>query len=138
MLKSALKYSAIEKGDVAAPLGDTEAVPVIRKQLKQRQDSIESFEKGGRPELAAKEKEELTILNTYLPQSLSADVLEVDLSKRPFRVNIDNEWQETQTLIIASGASARWLGLPSEQKLIGKGVSSCATCDGFFYRNLPE
>ena len=65
---------------------------------------------------------------------LSADVLEVDLSKRPFRINIDGEWQETQTLIIASGASARWLGLPSEQKLIGKGVSSCATCDGFFYR----
>jgi uncharacterized protein YqeY len=75
MLKSALKYSAIEKGDVAAPLGDAEAVPVIRKQVKQRQDSIESFEKGGRPELAAKEKEELTILNTYLPQSLSADEL---------------------------------------------------------------
>ena len=65
---------------------------------------------------------------------VSADVLEVDLSKRPFRVNIDGEWQETETLIIASGASARWLGLPSEQKLIGKGVSSCATCDGFFYR----
>jgi thioredoxin reductase (NADPH) len=65
---------------------------------------------------------------------LSADVLDVDLSKRPFRVNMDGEWVETQTLIIASGASARWLGLPSEQKLIGKGVSSCATCDGFFYR----
>ena len=75
MLKSALKYSAIEKGDVAAPLGDSEAVPVIRKQVKQRQDSIESFEKGGRPELAAKEKDELAILNTYLPQSLSADEL---------------------------------------------------------------
>jgi thioredoxin reductase (NADPH) len=65
---------------------------------------------------------------------VSADVLDVDLSKRPFRVNMDGEWVETQTLIIASGASARWLGLPSEQKLIGKGVSSCATCDGFFYR----
>ena len=75
MLKSALKYSAIEKADAAAQLGDVEAVQVIRKQVKQRQDSIESFEKGGRPELAAKEKEELTILNTYLPQSLSADEL---------------------------------------------------------------
>src|SRR5579883_2090856 len=61
-------------------------------------------------------------------------VIEADLSKRPFRVNVEGEWIETRTLIIASGASARWLGLDSEQKLIGHGVSSCATCDGFFYR----
>jgi len=61
-------------------------------------------------------------------------VTEADLSKRPFRINVDGEWMETRTLIIASGASARWLGLPNEQKLIGHGVSSCATCDGFFYR----
>ena len=62
-------------------------------------------------------------------------VLEADLSKRPFRLNIDEEWQEARTLIIASGASARWLGLPNEQYLIGHGVSSCATCDGAFYRD---
>jgi thioredoxin reductase (NADPH) len=61
-------------------------------------------------------------------------VLEADFSKRPFRLNIDGEWIETRTVIIASGASARWLGLPSERKLIGHGVSSCATCDGFFFR----
>src|SRR6202158_1343911 len=61
-------------------------------------------------------------------------VLEADVGKRPFRVNVDGEWHEARTLIIASGASARWLGLPNEQKLIGHGVSSCATCDGFFYR----
>jgi len=61
-------------------------------------------------------------------------VVQADLSKRPFRLLIDNDWHETRTLIIASGASARWLNLPSEQKLIGHGVSSCATCDGFFYR----
>lgn len=61
-------------------------------------------------------------------------VEEADLSRRPFRLRIDGEWQECRTLIIASGASARWLGLPNEQKLIGHGVSSCATCDGFFYR----
>ena len=60
---------------------------------------------------------------------------EADLSKRPFRINVDGEWHETRTLIIASGASARWLGLPNEQKLIGHGVSSCATCDGAFYRD---
>lgn len=62
-------------------------------------------------------------------------VIEADLSKRPFRLNVEGEWLETRTLIIASGASARWLGLESEQKLIGHGVSSCATCDGFFYRD---
>src|ERR1041385_8631777 len=50
-----------------------EATQVIRKQVKQRQDSIESFEKGGRSELAAKEKEEMTILQSYLPQAMSAD-----------------------------------------------------------------
>ncbi len=61
-------------------------------------------------------------------------VQECDLSKRPFRLNIAGEWHEALTLIVASGASARWLGLPNEQKLIGKGVSSCATCDGAFYR----
>ena len=65
---------------------------------------------------------------------VSGIVEEADLSKRPFRLRIDEEWVETRTLIVASGASARWLHLPSEQKLIGHGVSSCATCDGFFYK----
>jgi thioredoxin reductase (NADPH) len=65
---------------------------------------------------------------------MNGAVEEADLSGRPFRLNVDGEWIETRTLIIASGASARWLGLPNEQRLIGKGVSSCATCDGFFYR----
>jgi thioredoxin reductase (NADPH) len=65
---------------------------------------------------------------------LHGSLLEADLSKRPFRLNIEEEIVMARTLIIASGASARWLGLPSEQKLIGHGVSSCATCDGFFYR----
>jgi thioredoxin reductase (NADPH) len=62
-------------------------------------------------------------------------LVEADLSQRPFRLKIDEEWIETLTLIVASGAKARWLDLPSEQKLIGHGVSSCATCDGFFYRD---
>jgi thioredoxin reductase (NADPH) len=61
-------------------------------------------------------------------------VLEADFSRHPFRVNVEGEWVETRTVIIASGASARWLGLESEKKLIGHGVSSCATCDGFFYK----
>ena len=75
MLKSALKYAAIEKSGPEAELADAEATQVIRKQAKQRHDSIDSFEKGGRAELAAKEKQELEILNSYLPQQLSAEEL---------------------------------------------------------------
>ncbi len=77
MLKSALKYAAIEKGGAEGKLDETEATAVIRKQVKQRQDSIEGFEKGHRPELAAKEKKELEFLNAYLPKQLS----EADLTR---------------------------------------------------------
>ncbi len=66
---------------------------------------------------------------------MDGEVAEADLSQRPFRLRVDDEWIETRTLIVASGAKARWLDLPSEQRLIGHGVSSCATCDGFFYRD---
>ena len=65
---------------------------------------------------------------------IHGQVVEADLLQRPFNIRVDHEWFEARTLIIASGASARWLNLPNEQKLIGHGVSSCATCDGFFYR----
>ena len=73
MLKAAMTNAAIEKSGAQGQLSDADATQVIRKQVKQRQDSIESFEKGGRAELAAKEKEELSILQTYLPQAMSAD-----------------------------------------------------------------
>lgn len=75
MLKSALKYSEIEKSAGGGAMADAEAIQVIRKQARQRQDSIESFENGGRHELAAKEKAELAILTAYLPQSMTADEL---------------------------------------------------------------
>jgi thioredoxin reductase (NADPH) len=60
-------------------------------------------------------------------------VTSADLSKRPFVLHVGKHQIHTKSLIIASGASARWLGLPHEQQLIGHGVSSCATCDGFFF-----
>jgi uncharacterized protein YqeY len=75
MLKSALKNVAIEKGGLHFILDDATALAVVRKEMKKRQDSIESFEKGGRPELAAKEKSEAAILAAYLPQALSAEEL---------------------------------------------------------------
>jgi thioredoxin reductase (NADPH) len=63
-----------------------------------------------------------------------APLAAVDLKENPFRLQTSAGEILTRTLIVASGASARWLGLPSEQALIGHGVSSCATCDGFFFR----
>lgn len=75
LLKSALKYATIEKSGAEGALDDAEATLVIRKQVKQRQDSIDSFEKGGRTELAEKEKAEIAILNQYLPLAMSPDEL---------------------------------------------------------------
>ena len=62
------------------------------------------------------------------------DVTQVDLSARPFRLEVGGETHTTETLIVATGASAKWIGIPSERKLSGYGVSACATCDGFFFR----
>lgn len=73
MLKSAMKNAAIEKGGAEAVLDDAEAIAVIRKQIKQRQDSVEGFEKGGRPELAAAERVEIEILSAFLPKALSPE-----------------------------------------------------------------
>jgi thioredoxin reductase (NADPH) len=83
------------------------------------------------PELVENMKRQAERFGAYY---MEGSLLEADLSQRPFKLNIEGAHVETRTLIIASGASARWLGLPSEQALIGHGVSSCATCDGFFYR----
>jgi len=64
-----------------------------------------------------------------------ADVTAVQLTERPFEVKVDNQRYLSQTIIIATGASARWLEVSGEERLIGKGVSACATCDGFFFRD---
>jgi len=63
------------------------------------------------------------------------DVLEVDFSKQPFKIKTETKEFESQSVIIATGASAMWLGLSSEQRLIRKGVSACAVCDGFFFKD---
>jgi uncharacterized protein YqeY len=73
MLKAALKNASIEKGGMTYVLDDASALAVVRKELKKRQDAIDGFEKGNRPDLAAKEKAEAEILAAYLPRALSAD-----------------------------------------------------------------
>jgi uncharacterized protein YqeY len=74
MLKSALGYIQIEKKVDSLP--DSEFISAVQKEIKKRRDSIEQYEKGGRPELAAKEKQEITVLEVFLPQPLSAEELE--------------------------------------------------------------
>jgi uncharacterized protein YqeY len=76
MLKSSLKYAVIEKGASSeGDLSEAEVISVVRKRIKQCQDAVEGFEKGGRPEQAAKEKAEQTMLEAYLPAALSAEEL---------------------------------------------------------------
>jgi thioredoxin reductase (NADPH) len=66
---------------------------------------------------------------------LSVHVTEVDISTRPFVVSAGDQTWRAKTVIVATGATARWLGIPGEEKLRGRGVSACATCDGFFFRD---
>ncbi len=66
---------------------------------------------------------------------IPTDVTEVDFSSRPFVVRAGSDEYRAQTVIVATGASAKWLGVPGEQRLTGRGVSACATCDGFFFRD---
>jgi thioredoxin reductase (NADPH) len=68
-------------------------------------------------------------------EMIAEDVTAVDFSRRPFRVTAGSTTLEAHTVIIATGASAKMLGLPNEAKLIGRGVSTCATCDGFFFKD---
>ncbi len=83
------------------------------------------------PELINLMQKQATVFGA---EFLEGDVARADLSGRPFVLEVGSERIETRTLIIASGASAKLLGLESERKLIGHGVSTCATCDGYFFR----
>jgi thioredoxin-disulfide reductase len=73
----------------------------------------------------------------FSTQMIYDTIVSTDLSQRPFKLQGDSASYSCDALIIATGASARYLGLPSEEAFKGKGVSACATCDGFFYRNKP-
>jgi thioredoxin reductase (NADPH) len=134
----------------SGPAGYTAAIYASRADLKPL--IIEGSEPGGQlttttdvenfpgfadgvmgPDLMVSMKKQAERFGT---EFLSTFVTSVDLSKRPFKVTCENSKEfSAQTIIISTGASAKYLGLPNEKELIGKGVSACATCDGFFYRD---
>src|SRR3990167_9411916 len=95
-------------------------------------DDFPGFEEGIQgPDLMAKMRKQAERFNTRF---VNEDVISVNLKKRPFEIKTETCNLKTVTLIIATGASAMWLNLPSEQRLRGKGVSACAVCDGFFFK----
>ncbi|MEX1119958.1 MAG: GatB/YqeY domain-containing protein [Terrimicrobiaceae bacterium] len=106
ILKSALKNAAIEKGGADATLDDGESVAVIRKQIKQRLDSIESFQKAARPELAAAEQAEIRILESYLPAGLSADEISELVKKAIAGAGATSRQQMGAVMKIVSAAAA--------------------------------
>ncbi len=131
----------------SGPAGLTAAIYTCRAELKTL--VIEGMSPGGQlmitstvenfpafpdgiegPELMDRMKKQA---GKFGAEFLGADVTEVELASPPFKVKAGKETIETKSIIIASGASSRWLGLESEEKLRGKGVSACATCDGFFF-----
>jgi thioredoxin reductase (NADPH) len=83
------------------------------------------------PDLMAKFREQA---ERFGAEFLTADVDSVDFSQRPFRIRVGSHEHEARSVIISTGAQARMLGLPAEERLLGHGVSTCATCDGFFFR----
>ena len=133
----------------SGPAGLTAAIYAARADLSPVM--IEGFERGGQlmlttdvenypgfpdgimgPELMEQFRKQAERFGTRI---ISSNVTNVDFSERPFKVWVDDELYESDTVIISTGASARWLGIPGEEKLRGFGVSACATCDGFFFRD---
>lgn len=96
-------------------------------------DDFPGFENGIQgPKLMDKMRKQAQRFETRF---IDEDITSVDLRVRPFIINTETQTLKARAVIIATGASAMWLGLPSEQRLIGRGVSSCAVCDGFFFRD---
>jgi thioredoxin reductase (NADPH) len=133
----------------SGPAGLTAAIYAARADLSPLM--IEGFERGGQlmlttdvenypgfpdgimgPELMEQLRKQAERFGTRI---VSSDVSRVDFTQRPFKVWVDEDLYESETVIISTGASARWLGVPGEEALRGFGVSACATCDGFFFRD---
>jgi len=133
----------------SGPAGLTAAIYASRANLNPLM--IEGYESGGQlmtttevenypgfargiqgPELMAATRAQAEWLKTRF---ITKNVTKVDFSKRPFKIWIDNDLYQAQTVVISTGATAKYLGLENEKRLIGRGVSACATCDGAFFKN---